>query len=188
MSCGRQRRTRGAIDRTLTGLGHLGLKFKLCTGTPSCEICFPIEPSSASDTTVGSASDLPADRSFSSMASAPPVLRVVITCMIRMMKVSDTVLRSMQTIISQRPFETASRVPVHLAGRNYASGTEYNLRLFMAKTLNLDPETVKGFGQEWNAFTQEHMSDEERRDLFAKFFCLIDWGKKPQRALDMGCG
>jgi len=58
----------------------------------------------------------------------------------------------------------------------------------MAKTLNLDPETVKGFGQEWSTFTQERMSDEERKELFAKFFCLIDWSRKPQRALDMGCG
>lgn len=54
--------------------------------------------------------------------------------------------------------------------------------------LNIDPATVKGFGQEWSTFTQEHMGDDERKELFYKYFSLIDWSRKPQRALDMGCG
>ena len=53
---------------------------------------------------------------------------------------------------------------------------------------NLDVETVKGFGQEWSTFTQAKLSDCERAEIFAKYFGLIDWSKKPARALDMGCG
>ncbi|SRR6266478_3159351 len=56
------------------------------------------------------------------------------------------------------------------------------------KTNNLDVETVKGFGQEWSAFTQAGMDDCERAEMFRKYFSLIDWSKKPARALDMGCG
>lgn len=58
----------------------------------------------------------------------------------------------------------------------------------MPNTLNVDPATVKGFGQEWSTFTQKGMSDDERKALFGKYFSLIDWSKKPKRALDLGCG
>jgi SAM-dependent methyltransferase len=58
----------------------------------------------------------------------------------------------------------------------------------MTKTNNLDVETVKGFGQEWSTFTQEGLSASEREEVFRKFFSLVDWSKKPERALDMGCG
>ncbi len=54
--------------------------------------------------------------------------------------------------------------------------------------LNVDAETVKGFGQEWSRFTQERLSDLDRKEMFRKFFLLFDWNKKPRRALDMGCG
>lgn len=56
------------------------------------------------------------------------------------------------------------------------------------KTVDWDPETVQGFGQEWSKFTQQQLSDSERKEVFNKYFCLIDWGKKPAKALDMGCG
>jgi ubiquinone/menaquinone biosynthesis C-methylase UbiE len=56
------------------------------------------------------------------------------------------------------------------------------------KTTNIDVETVKGFGQEWSTFTQEGLSASERAEVFDKFFCLIDWNKKPGKVLDMGCG
>ncbi|HLJ28087.1 MAG TPA: class I SAM-dependent methyltransferase [Candidatus Angelobacter sp.] len=56
------------------------------------------------------------------------------------------------------------------------------------KAPNVDPKTVKGFGQEWSTFSQERLSDAEREEVFRKYFCLIDWSKKPLRALDMGCG
>ncbi len=58
----------------------------------------------------------------------------------------------------------------------------------MAKTTNLDPETVKGFGQEWSTFTQECLSESERAQVFHKYFSLVDWSKKPRKALDFGCG
>jgi len=55
-------------------------------------------------------------------------------------------------------------------------------------TTNFDNRTVQGFGKEWNKFTQEALTEREREELFAKYFGLIDWTRKPQRALDMGCG
>ncbi len=58
----------------------------------------------------------------------------------------------------------------------------------MIKTTNIDVETVKSFGQEWSTFTQEGLSASEREEVFGKYFCLIDWNKKPSKALDMGCG
>jgi ubiquinone/menaquinone biosynthesis C-methylase UbiE len=58
----------------------------------------------------------------------------------------------------------------------------------MKDTPNLDLETVHGFGQEWNKFTQEALSDAERDEVFRQYFSLIDWSNKPARALDMGCG
>jgi SAM-dependent methyltransferase len=56
------------------------------------------------------------------------------------------------------------------------------------KTENIDRKTVEGFGKEWGRFTQREMSDAERAEVFAKYFSLIDFSKKPARALDMGCG
>jgi ubiquinone/menaquinone biosynthesis C-methylase UbiE len=56
------------------------------------------------------------------------------------------------------------------------------------KTTNIDVETVKSFGQEWSTFTQEGLSASEREEVFGKYFCLIDWNKKPSKVLDMGCG
>jgi SAM-dependent methyltransferase len=58
----------------------------------------------------------------------------------------------------------------------------------MTKPVNFDAETVKGFGQEWSAFTQNQLTDFERTAIFNKYFSLIDWGSKPVHALDMGCG
>jgi len=53
---------------------------------------------------------------------------------------------------------------------------------------NIDAATVEGFGQEWSRFTQHDLADQERAEVFAKYFSLIDWTRKPRRALDMGCG
>jgi len=58
----------------------------------------------------------------------------------------------------------------------------------MGKPINIDHATVNGFGEEWNRFTQQALSDHERAEVFAKYFSLINWTKKPIRALDMGCG
>jgi ubiquinone/menaquinone biosynthesis C-methylase UbiE len=56
------------------------------------------------------------------------------------------------------------------------------------KPLNVDTATVEGFGKEWSRFTQEALTDRERAQVFAKYFSLIDWTKRPQKVLDMGCG
>jgi ubiquinone/menaquinone biosynthesis C-methylase UbiE len=58
----------------------------------------------------------------------------------------------------------------------------------MVKSGNLDAATVEGFGKEWSKFAKETLSAAERQQLFAKYFPLSDWSKKPKRALDMGCG
>ena len=56
------------------------------------------------------------------------------------------------------------------------------------KVTNLDPATVKGFGEEWSKFTQQALNDRERAEVFKTYFSLIDWTKKPNKVLDMGCG
>src|SRR5712672_2331571 len=53
---------------------------------------------------------------------------------------------------------------------------------------NIDAATVDGFGKEWSTFTQHELAEQERAEVFAKYFSLIDWNTKPSRALDMGCG
>ena len=67
----------------------------------------------------------------------------------------------------------------------------YNMMIGAKKALkpqNLDSATIEGFGKEWRKFSQEGLSSAERLDIFDKYFSLVDFGKKPARALDMGCG
>lgn len=54
--------------------------------------------------------------------------------------------------------------------------------------VNADPRTVEGFGQEWQAFSQEALAPAERDELFAKYFSLLTWSPRPRRVLDLGCG
>lgn len=58
----------------------------------------------------------------------------------------------------------------------------------MKNPANIDRATVNGFGEEWSKFTQHALSDRERAEVFAKYFSLMNWTKKPSKALDMGCG
>lgn len=58
----------------------------------------------------------------------------------------------------------------------------------MDQKLNVDPDTVRGFGKEWSAFTQSQMADAERLELFNGYFSLIDWTRRPRHAMDFGCG
>ena len=82
------------------------------------------------------------------------------------------------------------------AGKNSGSiGYDFELidynrvgRGKMMKPRNMDAATVEGFGKEWSRFSQEVLTDRERAQVFAKYFSLIDWAKKPQKVLDMGCG
>jgi len=53
---------------------------------------------------------------------------------------------------------------------------------------NIDPKTVRGFGEEWSSFTQAQMPDAERLELFNGYFSLIDWTTRPKQAMDFGCG
>lgn len=58
----------------------------------------------------------------------------------------------------------------------------------MTDPVNIDADTVKGFGEEWSTFTQEGLPGSDRQALFNSYFSLIDWHNTPRRVLDMGCG
>lgn len=55
---------------------------------------------------------------------------------------------------------------------------------------NLDPATVKSFGDEWSRFDQSSLSDEEARKIFDDYFSIFPWSALPDEAtgFDMGCG
>ena len=47
---------------------------------------------------------------------------------------------------------------------------------------NIDTRTVDGFGEEWSAFTQDQLTDEQAQDMFDKYFSLFDWNSLPKGA------
>jgi ubiquinone/menaquinone biosynthesis C-methylase UbiE len=55
---------------------------------------------------------------------------------------------------------------------------------------NIDPETVAGFGREWNAFDQHDLPPAEQRAAFDNYFSLFPWDELPPGAegFDLGCG
>jgi ubiquinone/menaquinone biosynthesis C-methylase UbiE len=55
---------------------------------------------------------------------------------------------------------------------------------------NLDPATVKGFGQEWAAYDQTALSESEHRELFEAYFSIFPFDELPRDAegFDLGCG
>ena len=55
---------------------------------------------------------------------------------------------------------------------------------------NIDPLTVKGFGQEWAAFDQEKLPPAEQRRLFSEYFSVFPFAELPDGAegFDLGCG
>lgn len=57
-------------------------------------------------------------------------------------------------------------------------------------TLNKDPKTVAGFGDEWERFDQSELDEQEHRQLFEKYFSIFPWQLLPADAqgFDMGCG
>jgi ubiquinone/menaquinone biosynthesis C-methylase UbiE len=55
---------------------------------------------------------------------------------------------------------------------------------------NVDPLTVAGFGEEWSAFDQSALSDDERRTYFDCYFRIFPFDALPPDAegFDLGCG
>lgn len=55
---------------------------------------------------------------------------------------------------------------------------------------NIDIDTVRGFGDEWAAFDQSPLAENELLDLFERYFALVPWERLPAnaQAFDLGCG
>jgi ubiquinone/menaquinone biosynthesis C-methylase UbiE len=55
---------------------------------------------------------------------------------------------------------------------------------------NLDPQTVRGFGVEWERFDQSALSSAELRRQFDAYFAVFPWDALPPNAegFDVGCG
>jgi ubiquinone/menaquinone biosynthesis C-methylase UbiE len=60
----------------------------------------------------------------------------------------------------------------------------------MRKDGNLDPKTVEGFGDEWDAFDQSGLSADEHRQLFESYFSIFPFAELSSGAegFDLGCG
>ena len=60
----------------------------------------------------------------------------------------------------------------------------------MSSAPNLDPETVKGFGEEWSAFDQTDLPPAEQQLLFDQYFSVFPFADLPTGAegFDLGCG
>jgi hypothetical protein len=50
------------------------------------------------------------------------------------------------------------------------------------KTVNKDPKTVAGFGDEWERFDQSELDEQEHRRLFDKYFSIFPWQRLPSDA------
>jgi len=60
----------------------------------------------------------------------------------------------------------------------------------MDLNLNIDSETIKGFGDEWSRFTQEALSPSAREKIFQDYFRIFPWQILPANPVgaDIGCG
>jgi len=56
--------------------------------------------------------------------------------------------------------------------------------------INYDQQTIDSFGQEWQKFDQNKLSDSEVNKLFDKYFSIFPWNKITDSSVgfDMGCG
>lgn len=56
--------------------------------------------------------------------------------------------------------------------------------------VNLDVQTVRGFGDEWSRFPQDQLGADVRERMFSDYFSLFDWATLPPDAVgaDIGCG
>ena len=57
----------------------------------------------------------------------------------------------------------------------------------MTTSANIDPHTVKGFGQEWAAYDQTSLGDEEYKRLFDAYFSIFSFDGLGE-GFDLGCG
>lgn len=57
-------------------------------------------------------------------------------------------------------------------------------------TINYDPQTVAGFGQEWAKFDHSCIGQEELKQSFDLYFSIFPWDVLPANAVgfDLGCG
>lgn len=57
-------------------------------------------------------------------------------------------------------------------------------------TINYDPQTVAGFGEEWTAFDYSPVQQEELEQSFDLYFSIFPWESLPPKAVgfDLGCG
>jgi ubiquinone/menaquinone biosynthesis C-methylase UbiE len=55
---------------------------------------------------------------------------------------------------------------------------------------NIDPKTVRGFGQEWSVYDQSQLDACDQRAMFAQYFAVFPWSNLPPGAVgfDLGCG
>ncbi len=62
--------------------------------------------------------------------------------------------------------------------------------MIVTPSRNIDPKTVEGFGEEWNAFSQEALDVEEHRKLFDEYFANFPFERLQPGAegFDLGCG
>lgn len=58
------------------------------------------------------------------------------------------------------------------------------------QSVNIDANTVAGFGREWSAFDQRGLHPKEQRRLFDQYFSEFPWDELPSNAegFDLGCG
>jgi SAM-dependent methyltransferase len=57
----------------------------------------------------------------------------------------------------------------------------------MTTSANIDPKTVEGFGQEWAAYDQSTLDDDEYQRLFDGYFSIFSFDPEGE-GFDLGCG
>lgn len=60
----------------------------------------------------------------------------------------------------------------------------------VARSANIDPRTVEGFGDEWSAYTQHELAEVDRSHGFDAYFGIFPFDSLPSDAegFDFGCG
>lgn len=71
-----------------------------------------------------------------------------------------------------------------------SQGTSERFMTALEKQANIDSDTVEGFGEEWTAFDQSVLPENELRELFSQYFRRFPWTDLPTNAegFDLGCG